>query len=174
MPEARRCHAACAIGRDIYVFGGSIRFEDQAFVFKYDTVTDTWSTLAPMPLRCSSHSVSVLDGDQVYVVGAGRDGEDVLHFDTVSGVWSTLGATLNRKDGSATFVLGGCLYVAGGNGASSTVVDRYDVASDTWTAVADMLEGRAEFCAVTIGSEDKAEEQDLFDSLITKAGRERV
>jgi N-acetylneuraminic acid mutarotase len=171
MPEPRRLHAACAIGSDIYVFGG-FRNGFQTSVFKYDTMTDTWSTLAPMPQPCANHSVSVLDGDQVYIVGVGYDGKGVLHFDTVSGVWSTLGATLNRKDDSATFVLGGCLHVAGGGGAFSTVVERYDVASDTWTAVANMLEGRAAFCAVTIGSGDTAEDQDLFDSLIAKAARE--
>jgi N-acetylneuraminic acid mutarotase len=174
MPEPRRLHAACVIGSDIYVFGGSIRFEDQTSVFKYDTVTNTWSTLAPMPLPCSSHSVSVLDGDQVYIVGAGSDKKGVLRFDTASRMWSTLGSTLNHKNGSATFVFGGCLYVAGGDGASSTLVERYDVATDKWTAVADMLEGRAAFCAVTIGSGDKAEDQDLFDSLIAKAARERM
>jgi hypothetical protein len=170
MPEARRCHAACAIGSDIYVFGGRLRFEKLTSVLKYDTVTNTWSTLAPMPLPCADHRVSVLDGDQVYIVGGGYDGKSVLHFDTASGVWSTLG----EKHGSATFVLGGCLYVAGGQSNSSTVVERYDVASDTWTTVADMLEDRAAFCAVTIGSGDTAEEQDLFDSLIDKAARERV
>jgi N-acetylneuraminic acid mutarotase len=174
MPEPRRCHAACAIRSDIYVFGGRFRNGFQTSVFKYDTVTDTWSTLAPMPLPCADHRVSVLDGDQVYIVGAGYNGKGVLRFDTASGVWSTLRDTSNNKHGSATFVLGGCLYVAGGHGASSTVVERYDVATDTWTAVADMLEGRAVFCAVTIGSGDTAEEQDLFDSLIAKAARESM
>jgi N-acetylneuraminic acid mutarotase len=173
MPAPRQCHAACVIGSDIYVFGGSIRFEDQTSVFKYDTVTDTWSTLEPMPLPCGEHNVSVLGGDQVYVVGAGDDGKGVLHFDTASRMWSTLRDTSNRKHGSPTFVLGGCLYVAGGDGNSSNV-ERYDVATDVWTAVADMLEGRAGFCAVTIGSGDTAEEQDLFDSLIAKAARERM
>jgi N-acetylneuraminic acid mutarotase len=174
MPEPRLLHAACAIGSDIYVFGGGIRREDQTSVFKYDTVTNTWSTLEPMPLPCSSHSVSVLDGDQVYIVGAGEDGKSVLRFDTASGVWSTLGSTSGNKRGSATFVLVGCFYVAGGGGASSTVVERYDVVTDTWTAVANMLEGRLNFGAVTIGSADSAEDQDLFDSLIAKAARERV
>jgi N-acetylneuraminic acid mutarotase len=168
MPEARRCHAACVIGSDIYVFGGRFRFENQTSVFKYDTVTDTWSTLAPMPLPCSSHSVSVLDGDQVYIVGAGHDGKGVLRFDTASGVWSTLGATSGNKHGSATFVLGRCLYVAGGVRNSSSSVERYDVATETWTAVADLLEGRATFCAVIIGSAELAAEQDLFDSLIAR------
>jgi hypothetical protein len=125
-----------------------------------------------MPIPCSRYSVSVLDGDQVYVVGARDDGKDVLHFDTASGVWSTLGSTSNDKYRSAGWMSlcgrwGWCLN-------SSTHVERYDVATDTLTAVAHMLEGRNSLCTVTIGSADTAEEQDLFDSLIAKAGKERM
>jgi hypothetical protein len=174
---ANYLHAACAIGSDIYVFGGKFGLEGrQTSVFKYSTETDIWSTLEPMPLPCYSHSVSVLDGDQVCIVGAGHDGEGVLRFDMASGMWSALGATLISKHGglvlhrSATFVLGGCLYVAGGQGDSSSIVERYDFATDTWTAVAKMFEGRSDFCAVTIGSTA----QDLFGSLITIAVRERI
>jgi hypothetical protein len=50
-------------------------------------------------------------------------------------------------------------------------VERYDVTSNTWTFMADLLEGRRFLGAVTIGSAGPAEEQDLFDSLIAKAGR---
>jgi N-acetylneuraminic acid mutarotase len=160
-------HHACAIGSDIYVFGGkSCNLRDLTSVVKFDTETDTWSTLEPMPLSCPSGNVSVLDGDQIYIVGAGDDGKGVMHFDTTSGVWSTLGATTNDKHSSASFVIGGCLYVAGGGLRNTSFVDRYDVATDTWTAVADTLEGRAYSGAVTVGSADPAE---LFDSLIAKA-----
>jgi hypothetical protein len=48
-------------------------------------------------------------------------------------------------------------------------VERYDAASDTWRAVADMLEGRGYFNALAVESTCHAKEQDLFDSLITKA-----
>jgi hypothetical protein len=172
MPEPRRLHAACAISSDIYVFGGYFSAEHHTSVYKLDTETDTWSTLEPMPLPCSFHSVGVLDGDQVYIVGAGDDGKGVLRFDTASGVWSTLGATSDSRRRSATFVAGGCLYMAGGGDDSSSSVERYDVVADTWTAVANMLEGRLNSCAVTIGSADSAEDQDLFDSLIAKVARE--
>jgi hypothetical protein len=174
MSEARQGHAACAIGSDIYVFGGHFRLIAKRSVFKFDTDCNTRSTLEPMPVTCMYHSVSVRDGDLVYIIGAGEDNEGVLCFDTASGVWSTLGATSNSKHGSASFLLGGCLYVAGGDSTSSSSVKRYDVATDTWTAVANMLEDRLYSCAVTIGSADPAEEQGLFDSLIAKATRERM
>jgi N-acetylneuraminic acid mutarotase len=177
MPEARRLHAACAIRSDIYVIGGWFGTGRGGYqtssIFKYDTETNTWSTLEPVPLPCIHHSVSVLDGSMIYIVGAGNDGKGVLRFDTASGVWSTLGTTLNSKRRRATFVLGGCLYVAGGGGLSSSV-ERYNVATDTWTAVGDMLASRLNFRAVTIGSAHPAEELDLFDSLIAKAVRDRA
>jgi hypothetical protein len=161
MPVARRNHAACAIGSDIYVFGGESRSaEHQTSVFKYNTKSTTWSMPEPMPLRCSCHSVSVLDGDQVYIVGAGDDGKGVLRFHTASGVWSTLGATSNDKHGCATFVVGGCLYVAGGDGNLSRV-ERYDATTDTWRAVANMLRRRHNCFAVTFGSAHPAKEQDV-------------
>jgi cobyric acid synthase len=69
-------------------------------------------------------------------------------------------------------VVGRSLYAAGGADEMSTV-ERYDVASDTWTTVADMLEGRSRYRAVTIGSAGSPEELDLFDSLIAKASRRR-
>jgi hypothetical protein len=174
MPKPRRLHTACAIGSYIYVFGGRFSsLEYQTSVFKFDTETNTWSTLAPMPLLCARHSVSVLDGYMVYIIGAGNDGKGVLRFDTVSGVWSTLGPTSNIIPSSATFVVGGCLYVAGG-GDNMSSVERYDVSTDTWTAVADMLESRRIFAAVTIGSTEPTEEQDLFISLIAKAASDHM
>jgi hypothetical protein len=72
-----------------------------------------------------------------------------------------------------SFVVAGCLYAAGGSDASKCV-ERYDMANDIWTPVADMLEGRRFFHAVCIESEGPAEEQDLFDSLITKALTQRT
>jgi hypothetical protein len=127
-----------------------------------------------MPVPCYAHNASVLNGDQVYVDGAGDDGTHILRFDTASGVWSTLGATSNRRHGNAAFVLGGCLHVAAGGGNPLVSVERYDVATDTWTAVSNMLGGRATFRAITCGSANPAKDQDLFDSLIAKAAREHM
>jgi hypothetical protein len=169
MPMARCRFATCSIGSDIYVFGGvSDSYHLEASVFKYDTETNEWITLPSMPLACAWISASVLDA-QVYIVGAGMNGRDVLRFDPVSAAWSTQAPTKDSRKEGASFVLDGCLFAAGGPVSS---VERYDVASNTWLAVATMLEGRRNCGAVAIGSTGPAEEQDLFDSLIDKASRE--
>jgi N-acetylneuraminic acid mutarotase len=49
---AMRCGlAACAVGRDIYLYGGSADGMNRALasVFKFDTEANEWSTLCRMP-----------------------------------------------------------------------------------------------------------------------------
>jgi hypothetical protein len=169
MPLPMQEIAACAIGNDIFVFGGynSLAGGDQDTVFKCDMLTDEWSTLAPMPHASSDHSASVLNG-LVYIVGVSDEGNEVLRFDSASDIWSTLEPTLHNRGQCSSFMLGSCLYVAGGN--EDLRVERYDTATDTWLPCgANMLEGRCHFGAVTIGAAGPTEEQDLFDSLIAKA-----
>jgi hypothetical protein len=167
MPVAIHSFAACAIGSDIYTFGGH-GDGYQASVF--DIETNTWSTLAPMPHACSFISASVLDG-QVYIVGVDTSGRVVLCFDPTSAAWSALASTSSRRRCGVSFVLGGCQYAMGGfeGQQASGSVERYDVASNTWAYVANMLEQRSQFGAVIPISTDPTEEQDLFDSLIDRA-----
>jgi hypothetical protein len=171
MPGARYAHAACAIGSAIFVFGGGDHSGDQASVFKYDTVANEWSTLAPMPHACSEHSASMLDG-LIYILGSGDSYGELLRFDSISAAWSTLDSTEGSRIAVSLFLLGGFLYAAGGFGCGSSV-ECYDVASNTWKAVADMLERRYAYGAVSIRSAGPVEEQDLFDSLIAKASIRR-
>jgi N-acetylneuraminic acid mutarotase len=152
---------------NVYVFGGCDEEDnDHASVFKFDTEANEWSILAQMPYASGWHCTSVLDG-WVYIIGA-ETGNEILRFDPVSGAWVTLAPTLSNIFGAASFVVGGNLYAVGGMDHSSNT-ERYDVASNTWVEVADMLEERKLYGAVTIGLTGPAEEQDLFDSLIAKA-----
>jgi hypothetical protein len=176
MPEPRRDSAACAVGSDIFVFGGCItHFDEQDSVFKYDTVSDTWSTLEPMPRGEYGHSASVLDG-LIYIVGVLNNDGEVLRFDPVSEAWSTLypiyymlsARALRSPWWGTSFVLGDSMYAAGGNERGARV-ERYDVTNETWRTVVDLLEGRQFFCSVMVKFADLPEEEDLFDSLIARA-----
>jgi hypothetical protein len=164
MPGERSECAACVVGTDIFVFGGvDDEGEEQASVFKYDTEADSWIVLAPMPAAEHGHSVNVIDG-LIYMTGAGGNGRGFLRFKPIPEVWTTLASTLCGHWHGATFVLGGSLYAAGG-----PTMERYDAATNTWKEVANMLEYRTCFGAVTIGPIENVEQQDLFDSLIEKA-----
>jgi hypothetical protein len=150
MPEPCYYFAACVVGSDIYVFGGKNAIgRDQGSVFKYDTETDEWITLAPMPSVASGHTAIELGG-LIYLVGTWEHNCELVRYDPASGVWSTLARLRHSCRNGTSFVLGGCLYAAGGIDTESKA-QRYDVTANTWTEVADMLEGRAYFSAVTIG-----------------------
>jgi hypothetical protein len=168
MPEARVAFAACAVGTDVYVFGGEDGDEEMLdSVFKYDTVANAWTSLSRMPQSCAYHSACALNG-LIYVVGVGDIGEEVLCFDPASGDWESRAPTLHNRPYATCFVLGGALYAGGGISHGSSM-ERYDVAANEWTLVASMQEWRHSCCAVTIGSVGTPEEEDLFDSLIAKA-----
>jgi hypothetical protein len=171
MPAPRCDFAACVVGDNIFVIGGceveNFTVSEQQSVFKYDTKTDEWSTLAPMPDKVHGHSAIEVNG-LVYIVGAGGNGMKLLRFDPASGVWSVLAELLQPHYHGGSFVLGGYLYALGGE-IGGWKVGRYDVAADTWTAVADMPEDRSFFGAVSIAFGSSTEEQDLFDALIAKA-----
>jgi hypothetical protein len=196
LPAARRDHVAVAVGSFMYILGGNLlhgatstvlKFdfiqgtwsdiyafsgedeagEQQDSVFKYDTVANIWSTLAPMPFSSRGLSASVLDG-MVYIMG--DVSYNVWRFQPSLGAWSVLMPMSRVRHFCTSFARKGSLYVAGGirNGHS---VERYDVATDSWTVMADMLEGRSFFRAATIQPPVPAEKQDLFDALMTQVTR---
>jgi hypothetical protein len=160
MPDACSNLSACAFEGGIYVFSSG--FARRSSVLGYDIVDNAWSRLGPMPgIYPFELSASMMD-EMVYLVCA----NEVHQFDPNLGVWSSLAPTLHESP-SVCFVLEDCLYAAGGRVQNSSV-ERYDLASNTWTLVADMLEGRDEFSALTLTSTIISEEN-LFDSMIAKA-----
>jgi hypothetical protein len=97
-------------------------------------------------------------------------GRGVLRYEPVTGRWTRLASTNSSRTDGTSFVANGSLFVAGGS-VDPSGVERYDAATKTWTEMADMLEGRTNLGAITIGSANAAKEQDLFDSLIAEACR---
>jgi hypothetical protein len=90
MPEPRYKNAACVVGSDIYVFGemGNILL-GQRSIFKYDTETDEWSTLASM--AGVDHGISAIElSGLVYIVGAGETTCGLLRYDPAIDTWILL------------------------------------------------------------------------------------
>ncbi len=83
MPTARGGTACAVVGSAIYVLGGEGNPADASGVFPqveaYDTVTDTWTTLAPMPHPRHGMAAAAWDGS-IYVPG----GADVEAFGAVA------------------------------------------------------------------------------------------
>jgi N-acetylneuraminic acid mutarotase len=168
--------AAVGIGKKFYVFGG-FRLPDTGRIgwypenkaWVYDTETQSWSALPPMPTpRGALAAVAV--GNKIYVVGGaripvGRELPDGLTlggpvellgtmevFDTEKNSWTTLKSMTLPRNHHDVAHLDGKLYVIGGavgscfpGGWSSKVWmnEVYDIATDTWSTRAPMATARS-------------------------------
>lgn len=142
---ARGGMGAASLGGKIYVIGGrsggiygdgTILGTNEA----YDAATDSWTTLAPLPIPVSDAYATTAFGNNVYVFG-GVDGSAVTNsnvqiYNTVSDSWST-GTPMPTARGAA--MAGACadrIVVFGGfspQSTSLTTTEIYDPATDSWT-----------------------------------------
>ena len=176
--------AAVGIRKKFYVLGG-FRLPDTGRIgwypenkaWVYDTETETWSALPPMPTARGGLAAVAVDS-KIYVVGgakipSGRELVDGLNpggpvelvgtmevFDTENNSWTTLKPmTLPRNHHDVAY-LDGKLYVIGGTigscfpGAWASNVpmnEMYDIATDTWSTRAPMAAARSAIGAVALG-----------------------
>ena len=95
MSTVRNSAAAAAVGTRIYVLGGSNMETAQQTgnsamnsVEMYDTVTDSWSSIAPMSV-IRMHHTAVAVGTRVFAMGGyNPDRSSVEAYDTETGQWS--------------------------------------------------------------------------------------
>jgi hypothetical protein len=175
MPEERdrATTSACVLGSDIYVFGGrSDNYVMTSTAYRFNTETNEWATLAPMPEAKAHHSVSVRDG-LIYVMG-GEDEDDnslrsVHRFHPAANMWSTVAPMSVARSMFRSFVMGASIYAVNGfDGDNRRVfpMERYSVVLDKWSVV---LGGKMGTARIFFGALVVRLEVDLFDSLIAKA-----
>ena len=168
--------AAAAVGTKFYLFGGfrlpdtgNIGWYPEDKAWMYDTETQRWSALPPMPTPRGALAAAAV-GQKIYVVGgakipSGMELPDGLTrggpvelvgtlevFDTESKSWTTLAPMTLPRNHHDVAALDGKLYVIGGtigscvpNGWSAKVPmnEVYDIAGNTWSMRAPMPTARS-------------------------------
>jgi glucose/arabinose dehydrogenase len=153
--------ATALIGTRIYAAGGIVGSTTVDNCARYEIATNTWTSLAPMPLgKGRNHSAAGSDGARFFVFGGRGIGSgesnvvangfpDVQIYNPVSDTWQAsyqAGSTLDplpfgRGGTGRSVYYQGELYVFGGetlDGAGAVAgnvynrVDVYDPALDTW------------------------------------------
>lgn len=132
---------------------------------RYDPVTDTWTTLAPMTVPRAAAAIAVWD-NALYVFGGHTDTPPccgpcgnvvtsvVERYDIDKGVWTAVAPMPIPRAGLAVRTVGSKIYVFGGciGPLSLNNVDVYDPVHDTWTVgLAPMPTPRASFVAGRVG-----------------------
>ena len=142
IPTGARYRAAgttCDCGT-YYIFGGG---EDSggflAESWSYDPSTDTWTSLADMPVALMNMEAECIDG-LVYLVGgytaSGNHTNNFLIYDTFNNCWTS--ATWPNARTPMLAAYGGKLYAFGGNPGPSDETWVYDPQTTTWSQLSNM------------------------------------
>ena len=131
------------LGGKIYFAGGKDGASAKSIAERYDPVTNTWETLAPMLAPRNGVATAVLDG-KLYAIG-GQYLSSVEIYDPTTGVWSAgLSLPSEVKYGTAITV-SGQIYLVGGQNAGNNELNQvlsFDSSTNQWTAKANMPTAR--------------------------------
>jgi N-acetylneuraminic acid mutarotase len=182
MPTPRGALAAEAVGGKIYVIGGAripdgMNMPDGLYGGgptellgtneMFDTETNTWKTLRPMPTPRNHHSVAEVGG-KIYAIG-GRVGSCFSNgwssnvwvneeYDIASDTWTSRAPMPSARSGTAVAVLNGRIHVLGGEGwiddfgGVFRTQEAYDPKANRWTRLARMPTPRHGFAAMTVSN----------------------
>jgi len=124
----------------MYAFGGFSDDEPVSDAYEYNTLSDQWRSIAPLPAPRGSLAVAVLDGKIYAVGGRGPDGPvgTFDRYDPKLNLWETLAPLPHPREELVAAALGKRIHVIGGvKDASSKPTDAhdvYDVSVDRWGA----------------------------------------
>lgn len=164
MPSARNLFGA-TLGPDgrIYAIGGwnyGLLNLNQA----YDTVSNSWSSMASMPTSRFSFGAATANG-RIYAVG-GETQTNVVStaeaYDPSSDTWTTVSSMPTARDALAVVAgLNGQIYAIGGEAQGSDgtygpvgTVEVYDLVKNSWSTVASMPTPRLGLAA-TVGPDGR-------------------
>jgi N-acetylneuraminic acid mutarotase len=176
--------AAAAVGKKFYLFGGfrlpdtgNIGWYPENKAWVYDTATQDWSELPPMPTPRGALAATAV-GNKIYVVGgakipsgirlpdglSARSPVEILGttemFDTETNAWTALQPMTLPRNHLDTAYLDGKIYALGGSvgsclgGWASNVPmnETYDIGTNTWSTSAPMPTARSGIGAAVIDS----------------------
>ena len=145
LPEPRSyTNGAAVIGGKIYVSGGFTIDAEGDYVrtrslYRYDPVTDVWTTRKQLPRATSGGATVAIDGKLYTYVVYGPDNSDgaaLYRYDPGTNTWTELAKPPAIRVGAAAAVLGGKMWVIGGRfgkGEPEATVNVFDPGTGKWT-----------------------------------------
>jgi N-acetylneuraminic acid mutarotase len=127
-----------ALGDLVYVVGGLSGPTPSAAVEAYDTVSNRWRSVAPLPIPLHHVAVAAVGGVLYSIGGLAPDFSGVANvfaYDPAADAWTARAPLSAPRGAAAAAVFDGRIYVAGGLRGGVAVNDFavYDPASGAWT-----------------------------------------
>ena len=144
----------------VYVIGGT---SDGAATtptnttYRYNTTTNTWDTMATLPVALDSIDGIVIN-NKIYIPGSASTATTYV-YDIATDTWATIAASggYTARSQYQVAAIGNDLYVLGGivaaASASTPEVWKLDTVAQTWTASTSMQQTRTSFAAGSIDGE---------------------
>ena len=172
IPTQRAASAIAAIGTKIYVAGGAMGSNGASFgptvrdFAAYDTVTNTWETLDPIPAPGRNHAVGAAVSGIFYIVGGRTNGpmdglqNRVDAYDPSTRTWTQKANMPVARGGCMGGVVNGQIVIVGGEGNARDInpngvfpdTDVYDPVADMWRVMAPMRTPRHGTGAAGVGN----------------------
>ena len=157
LPAGRVFNAVVADGNGyVYVIGGSSDAGGSIATdtnYRYDTATNTWSNMAPLPQALQSIDGAVI-ANKIYIPGASNTATTFV-YDIATDSWSSIPANggYTAREQYQVVAIANNLYVLGGiiGRANSTAeVWILDTQTEIWSAGVPMQKSRTSFSAAAI------------------------
>jgi serine protease AprX len=142
---------------NFYVAGGQDGANiPQGATAKFNPVSNTWTSLAPLPVPVGQAAVGIT-GTKMYVAGGFLGGTDITStlqiYDITSNTWSFGPSMPASTEASAGVVLGNKFYVIGGDDFNAGLASNYayDVVANSWTTAAALPATRTNLNGTAVG-----------------------
>lgn len=154
--STRHCPGIEALGKYVYVVGGSKEWKRMNTCERYDPDYNQWNVMQPMNVPRSNIGLVALNG-YLYAVG-GYDGRSPIRtvecYDPMEDEWKFVASMNNQRDGACVVTEGRYIYVISGYDGHSYLssVEMYDPSTDAWVlgAVAPIIERREDAMAAVV------------------------
>lgn len=181
---AKRHHAqTIAHENELYILGGFVesasgQWTNTSDFLMFDTYSQTWKALPPMPKALSETTFAIIEG-RLHVAGGRsplqqknggwRDNMDVdwhFVFDFQSQQWKTLAPLPTARNSTCSVVLNNKWHVIAGrtvNGGNSAEHHVYDASKDTWSRLAKLPQAQGALACTVLNEQIYAMGGEFFE-----------
>lgn len=160
LPFPRDHFSTAVLAGKIYVFGGEIGHDvhhrQQTDATVYDSATDSWTTLAAVPIgKSHAESSTFVLNDRVVIAGGQTDNfqatANVVEYDPASNTWAVLPPLPRPLEGVIVQPLGDRLFVTGGYVGANSVASVASYTSNSFTGMPNRVAGAPPHLTLPLG-----------------------
>ena len=131
----------CALGTDIYLLCGIGGASDANKLYKFDTITETWTQCASRPRPNTGSFIEAGSDGKLYSGGcdwSSTQGQNFYCYDPATNRWTEVARPPMSISYSPTWSYKDGIYLFGSNYGSNKKCYRYDITTNQWTLLTTM------------------------------------